>query len=163
LVKIPSVAVRRREKNEPVDVALVKEDEIAVKRLVKRLVLVLLVVEAEVKIAEDALIVVILALIEASVSIVAEALTSSAIVAVAEESLVSVEEAEVRSAIVAEDMVVVARETVPVAVRLPVAKEVAVAVPSNDVSVTVKEVNEGVSVVAIVDVPERRILSPAIK
>jgi hypothetical protein len=69
--------------------------------------------------------------------------------------------------IVDEEMVVVARDTVPVAYRLPVVKEVAEAIPSVEVpDINVEKVpvtNVGEETTAIVEVPDSRILDPAVK
>ncbi len=69
--------------------------------------------------------------------------------------------------IVDEEMVVVAKVTVPVAYRLPVVKEVADAIPSVEVpDISVEKVpvtNVGEETTAIVEVPDSRILDPAVK
>jgi hypothetical protein len=75
---------------------------------------------------------------------------------------VMVPDAEVRSVIVPLVIVVVARLTVPVAVRLPVANDVEEALPNTELPDVIL-VKTGLGETAIVDVEERTILEPAIK
>lgn len=76
--------------------------------------------------------------------------------------LVRVAEAEVRSSIVPLVIVVVASTDVPVAVRLPVANDVEVALPNTEFPEVI-DVKIGLGETEIVEVDESVILVPAIK
>jgi hypothetical protein len=137
LVKIPSVARSNAVKNDPVEVALVNDAVTAFNIEAKRLDEVALVVELFV--AKKLVLV-------ALVNTDDEPLRVENVPVVLL-SVVIVEEDEVKSVIVALVIVVVARVTVPVAVRAP----------------AVSERNVGVADTLIVEVPERLILDPAVK